>query len=341
MSNRLKLIIGILIFVAVAGAAISASVLAERVPMNPAETVGNHPGNLLNGGYFCEVGDKVYFSHFGDSHTLYSMNPDETKVRRLGSMGVSQISGYGRFLYFYMDSSQYSHGKGLGYVGNTDGVYRYALRNGRTVSMERGAILNMQLCGSYLYFDGITLDGSGLYKLKIDGKERKRLSDQQINPSGFDGRFLYFTDTQDPSLKYFNTAVGDSVSRVYEGNYSQPIPTRDHIYYIDNAQDYHICRFNRTTGASEMIGTERVDFYNTDGRYVWYSVSAEGTPALKRMNADGSNVQVIMEGVFNGINFTSRYLYFAPFVSNGSAETMYHVPIDSIGPVSPFSPATK
>ena len=341
MSNRLKLIIGILVFVAAAAAAISASILADRVPMNPSDVVGNYPGNLINGGYFCEVGDKVYFSHFGDSHTLYSMNPDETKVRRLGSMGVSQISGYGRFLYFYMDSSQYSHGKGLGYVGNTNGVYRYALRGGRTIALERGSVINMQLCGSYLYFDGITLDGEGLYKIKIDGNDRQLISDEKINPSGYDGRYLYFTGLSDPSLKYFNTAVGDTVSRVYEGNLSQPIPTKDYIYFVDNAADYRICRLNRTTGAAETVGTERVDFYNTDGRYIWYAVSADGAPALKRMNVDGSDVQVIMDGVFNGICITSRYLYFAPFAANGKPETMYHVPIGSIGPVSTFSPATK
>lgn len=341
MNNRLKLIIGILIFVAVAASAITFTILSDRVPMNPSEAVGNYPGNLLNGGYFCELDGKVYFSHFGDSHTLYSMNPDETKVKRLGSMGVSQISGYGKFLYFYMDSSQYSHGKGLGYMGKTNGIYRYAVKGGKTISLERGTIFHMQLCGSYLYYSGITLDGSGLYKLKIDSSDRRQLSDDLIDPSGYDGRFLYFAGTQDPSLQYFNTAVGDSVSRVSEGNFSQPIPTRDHIYFIDNAQDYRICRLNRTTGSVETIGSERVDFYNTDGRYIWYAVSAEGTPALKRMNADGSDVQVIMDGVFNGISITSTYLYFAPFTSNGSAEVMYHVPIGSVGPVSPFSPATK
>ena len=109
------------------------------------------------------------------------------------------------------------------------------------------------------------------------------------------------------------------------------------IYYIDNAQNYKICRFNAYTRENVTIGDERVDTYNTDGNYIWYSVSAEGLPAIKRMRTDGSDVQVLSEGVYSNISLTSRFVYFAPFSKEGP-EAMYHVPIGALGPISRFNP---
>ncbi len=151
MGSRLKLIIGILAFFIVIAAAISWTILSTHVPLNDDGVVGNAPGNILNGGYFCESDGTVYFSNVYQNHTLYSMKPDETKVKRLGSMGVKYICGAGKFIYFYMDSSEYSSGKGLGYIGNTFGIYRMKRSDAKTRSLERVRVQQMQLCGSYLY----------------------------------------------------------------------------------------------------------------------------------------------------------------------------------------------
>ena len=117
MSTRLKVIIGILIFVVISSVVVISSILSDRVELNPEDTIGNTAGNATNGGYFCELDGRVYFSNPEDHHTLYSMKPDETDMKRHGSMGVSHLLGAGRYLYLYMDSMQYSTGKGLGYMG--------------------------------------------------------------------------------------------------------------------------------------------------------------------------------------------------------------------------------
>ncbi|MCR5675756.1 MAG: DUF5050 domain-containing protein [Lachnospiraceae bacterium] len=336
MSKRLKMTIGILIFAAAALGAVTYSFLSDRVPLNDSSAIGNTPGNVYNGGYFCELDGTVFFSNVDDSHTLYSMKPDETGIRRLGSMGVSQIVGAGRFVYMYMDASQYSTGKGLGYMGNSYGIFRYNTKNNKNISLDRVRPQMMQLCGSYIYYCGSAEDGTGTYKIRIDKKDRKKLTEGLLQPAGFDGRYLYYSGVNgNPSLYYMNTSTGDTESKVMDGNISCPIPSGDFIYYIDNAKNYHICRLNRTTGATELIGTERVDCYNTNGRYIWFATSAEGTPALKRMDMNGGNVTVIVEGVYNSINLTSRYLYFAPFDKAGVTAIM-HVPLEATGPVSRF-----
>ena len=58
-------------------------ILGGRIPMNDDATVGNTPGNLNNGGYFCEMDGRVYFANAYDNFALYSMNPEqpERKIR--------------------------------------------------------------------------------------------------------------------------------------------------------------------------------------------------------------------------------------------------------------------
>ena len=54
--------------------------------MNPPGTVGNTAGNLYNSGLFCEYDGTVYFSNAADNGALYSMNVDETEVKKLNTL---------------------------------------------------------------------------------------------------------------------------------------------------------------------------------------------------------------------------------------------------------------
>ena len=157
-------------------------------------------------------------------------------------------------------------------------------------------------------------------------------------PTGYDGRYLFFAGAGgDPSVYYLNTPLNDMESRLFVGNVSSPIPVGDYIYFIDNAAGYRLCRYNRTTGALDRIGSERIDLFNTNGNYIWYATSADTTPALRRMRMDGSNVETIVEGVYNSIHVTSRFVYFAPYTEGGPT-SMLHIPVNALGPVSYFSP---
>ena len=219
MNGRAKLITVIVILVLLAAAAVTYTVIMEYVPMNKTEVTGNTAGNLINGGYFCEHNGRVYFSNVYESRSLYSMKPDETDVRRLGTLGVNNICAGGNFLYFFMDSTQYKSGnKGLGYVGNAYGLYRYNLRGNKMTSLERVRVRSMQLCGSYLYYSGDTDTQSGLHKCRINGRDRHLISDSYLIPASYDGNYIYYAGAAgNPSLYTMNTGIGDTTSRILEG----------------------------------------------------------------------------------------------------------------------------
>ena len=86
--KALLILIPFLLFVIIIGAF---AIVGDRIPDNPPETVGNTAGNLNNSGYFCEYDGKVYFANVYDSDTLYSMDPSEQDIKKLGNASVQNI----------------------------------------------------------------------------------------------------------------------------------------------------------------------------------------------------------------------------------------------------------
>ena len=62
--------------------------LLNRTSYNDENTLGNTSSNLLNGGLFCEIDDKIYFANPYDQNTLYSMSSDLQNPKQIFSDNV-------------------------------------------------------------------------------------------------------------------------------------------------------------------------------------------------------------------------------------------------------------
>ena len=90
--KKTKIILIIILLVLVVGGLSVFAYFKNKVPENPAGTVGNTAGNLYNDGLFCENEGKVYFSNAYDANTLYVMNPDETEIQKISTIGAVSIN---------------------------------------------------------------------------------------------------------------------------------------------------------------------------------------------------------------------------------------------------------
>lgn len=287
-------------------------IFSGHIPLNDENTVGNTAGNLNNGGFFCETDDRVYFANAYDNYTLYSMNPDETDLKKLSQNAVSSINAGGNYLYYAMTSS--SEGSGLGYVRKTSGIYRSKLNGKNVVCLDRSHIVTMQLCGNYLYYEKYdNSDGVSLDKIKIDKKEKQSLAAERINPNCFvNGRIYYQGTEEDHYLHVLDTAT-DISEVVWQGDIWNPIYENGYVYYMDVANNYRLCRYSMSDNIVEVLTNDRIDMFNVYGDYIYYQVSSEDAPALKRMLIDGSSQELVREGVYHNINITSQYVYFNSF----------------------------
>lgn len=296
---------------------------ADYIPMNPDGTVGNTAGNLNNSGLFCEYDGTVYFSNTADHGSLYAMNPDESNVRKLNSLNVRNILAGGDFLY-YFQLGDYSDAS-FGNIISTESFNRCKLNGSDAVGLTRDIVVQAQLVNNYLYLLTSTTAGPSFYKMKIDKSDIVNLGATLINPACAENGIIYYNGTENNHYLYGLDTATDHSFEVWEGNLWYPLLDGDYIYYMDVANNYRICRYSMSQNVVEVLINDRVDCFNVGNGYIYYQKSGD-TPQLICMRTDGTDVQVIAEGIFTNINMTSQYVYFQDY---DDKESFYHSYIGS------------
>lgn len=312
MATKQKNILIFLITFVIISVLIILVVLSGRIPPNDESTTGNTAGNLNNSGYFCEHDGRVYFANAYDNYSLYSMNIDETDIKKLHIGTTSYINAGGNYLYYVTTSSEATES---GTFRGAYGIYRSKLNGKNTTGMDQCYVAAMQLCGNYLYYAKInTKTSMSLEKIKIDKKDKQTLNPAAlINPNCYvDGRIYYNGTEQDHYLYALNTA-NDSTSVVWEGNIWNPVYQDGFVYYMDVENNYRLCRYSMYDNIVEALTDERIETFNIRDNYIYYQTNSDTSPALRRMYLDGSSQEVVRYGIHQNINITSEYVYFNVF----------------------------
>lgn len=311
------------------------SFLSKRVRPVPEGTIGNTAGNANNGGMFCEYNGKVYFSNPYDNGALYVMSPDETNLKKLKSVKVSNINAGGSYLFYYQKGS--SGDAGLGYLRSVNGLYRSSLNGNGTTCLAEDIIFNLQLIDNNLYYLSSNADGPLFYKISTDKKNKELLTKESMNFSCAlsDGSVYYNGTVSNHFLYSYDTKSGLS-SVVWEGNLWYPVYDNGYIYYLDVSSDYKLCRYSLSENLVEILTHDRVDCFNLAGNHLYYQTNSATEPALMRMTLDGQNVETVMEGIYTNISVTSMYVYFFTF---GNEVPVYRTPVNGPVSVSSFTAA--
>lgn len=339
MSGKVKgIIIGIMILTIIIGTATATRYL-RRIPQNPPGTLGNTAGNLYNKGLFCEKDDVVYFANAYDNGFLYSMNHDETKFKKISSIGTNYINIGGNQIYYYQTTV--SGMQGLGYLRNVSGIYKTNINGKKTSGLGRDSTGPFILCDNQIFYTFYSKEeGPNLHSISLDGKTDTRVSPLNISPLCINNGLIYHTGTQnDFSLFCFNPLTGTD-TMVFEGKIWFPQLVDNYVYYMDAAQNYKLCRFSllESEKTAYILTNDRVDTFNVSDNYIYYQKNDEASPALMRMQIDGSNPEMIASGNFSDINITSKYVYFHAF---GQDTPIFRTPTTGAISVSTFDSAKQ
>jgi hypothetical protein len=314
------------------------SFLSKRIPANDEFLAGNTGGNLYNRGLFCEAEGKVYFANSYDGGSLYSMNSDETEIKKLNSSGVYAINAGGNYLYYCLDNSG-SGGTGLGYIRPSLGLQRSKTDGSSSARLKNDFVTTALLCGNHLYYLNYNNEElAAVYKIKTDGSEDQRLMDGITILSSYASGTLYFAGTQSDHNLYGLDTATDSIFTVMEGNIYQPVFHNDFIYYLDLGQNYRLCRYSPADGHTEVLTADRVDAFNVGNDVIFYQTNSPTEPALYRMDTAGGSPEFIASGNYTKINMTSQYAYYYRF---GDDITIYRTPLYGYPEVTAFDAALQ
>ncbi|MCR5127347.1 MAG: DUF5050 domain-containing protein [Lachnospiraceae bacterium] len=348
MKKALKTILVIIIIVAIIGLLVLVRILGDRsvlIPENDPTTIGNTPGNLYNGGTFCEADGKVYFSNPYDGGTIYVMNSDQTDIRKLVSGSDSFINAAGGYIYYFSTSA--SDQSGLGYVRNGRGIYRVDAAGKTNVLLARVTTDSCMLFGSRVYYTNfgenpanedvalVTVDS-----VSINGKDNTtHTKDHPKLGCAADGMIYYAGMEKDHHL-YAMSPEGRDPVEVCSLNMYLPIVSGDNVFFLDMDDQLRLKCYSLTNDSVRTISNETIDSYNLYGDIIYYQtvdMTGGSDYALKRIRVDGSGEEVVRPGTAAGIQITSDYVYFHDFAND---MPIYQTPTFGSVNVTTFSGAS-
>lgn len=307
----------------------------NRVPENPAGTVGNTSGNLYNGGRFCENDGYVYFANPYDGNALYCMRPDETEMKKLVATQVASINADGKFLYYYQGGS--GGNAGLGFLISTTGIYRVQKDKPKNIAcLDRVLGKYVILADNTVYYTSANNEVS-LKSVSTDGTGKETLLQLDILPVSVQNSTFYYINNED-NLHLMSYDLRTRTSRqVLSDDIYMPIIEGTTVYGIDIHNNYALVSLDIPTGTKTLLDSDRTDIINVTDSYIYYQTSGK-TPQLKRIRRDGSDMAVVMDGAYANINATSGYVYFTRF---DSSTPVYKTSVAGAINVSTFDAASN
>ena len=328
----------IVVALIVAGVVVLSNVIMKVEPL-PEDTIGNNAGNLYNGGLFDEDDGVVYFSNALDGYSMYTMNPDESNIKKIIDNSTGLINAAGKYIFYYQGSMNSAN---LGFIGHNTGVYRSDKSGKNIVGLVREPANSVKLVGNFVYYEGFDNEtGLQIARVGIDKKNKEILSNKVFDCSEYrDGRFYYAGINDDHFLRTFDVN-SRSVGTVFDGNISYPVISGGNVYYLNNLDNYRLYTrsLSGDPGTERALTDERVDCFNIAAdRIIYYQVNDPVDPALMRMTMDGSVRELVMSGNYTDINVTSQYVYFRLWGDNATA--LFHQNLSN-AVIEPWNPTVE
>ena len=302
----------------------------HRFIYNNDTAVGNTTGNLMNGGRFCEVDGKIYFSNPADDDALYRMNSDCSSIKKLSSDKATAINVYGKYVYYVKNNFSRTAIE-MGTRTNMYGVMRINTDGTSLTDLDDTKSKSAVLSGNYVFYENYNdTDGLKLYKVKIDGKSNVQVLDYSIDTSSiFKNKIFYINKEAKNNIYSMDTKTGN-ISLEYEANAFKPDCSADYLYYIDLSKNYALMRVNRSNKTLEQVyasDTDKVINYNRSENKIYFVLEGDNS-GLYRMNLNGSSVEKVTGGNISEVYCTSQYTFFIDFKGN----TLMRIPTD--GPIT-------
>lgn len=337
MKKTLKIMIPVIIILAAILSIFLIYRHINRTIYNEEMIYGTSAGNFYNGGMFCEANGYIYFSNPYDKYRLYRMTPDGTEVTKLTEDSACYINADSHYLYYARFGSTADTSFEFGFLNfNTNSLCRIPVDGGNTRILDSAPTLYAILVQNniyYIHYD--TSSASTLYKVGIDGKNAVKITSEPLLLSpGQEGTLCYAGVSNNHNIALWNPQT-DTGTELFQGTYYLPIDTENYIYYLDAADNYSLCRYDKASASVTKLVDARIDCYNLTTEYVYYQKNDGDNSALCRLRLDGATPEeVVMTGIFTNIHTASKYVYFSSFQY---PEMVYQTPANDAIAVSNLS----
>lgn len=278
----------------------------------PSETtIGNSAGNLYNGGLVAEYDNFLYYSNFEEDGILYQSNADLSNPKPINNDRAAYINVTDDYIiYSRQNNLKESHNTDVLGFSNV-GIYRIDKNGTNSIQLDKTPAGTVSLSGPYVYYQHYSKENAyELFRIKLDGTEKKRLSSDPIIPAMFHQETLYYSNfhpTHD--LMKLNTSSLNS-RLLLKGNVAMPLVIDSYIYYLSLSDNYSILRSDLDGSNPTVIVPTRCSTYNISGKDLYYQVDNAVSNGLYHLNLETMESTLIKEGNFRNINLSSQYVFY-------------------------------
>jgi len=253
-------------------------------------TYGNSSGNVINEAIFVQNGDWIYFHPYnftGDN--LYRMKKDGSQVTKLpakASVGLNIVNGW-----------IYSSGNRMAYQRmKLDGTSKQSLG----FRAERPVIVN-----GWIYY--LDMEKVSLWKSSLDGKTKKRISNDNANNIQVLGDWIYYSNVSDGDKLYKIKTDGTGRTRLTKTSAVHFLLVNQDWVVYSYKQDLYKIRTNGTDGS--ILSKDNPGSMNTDGKYVYY-MNNDDNHALYRIRLDGQMRKKLTDNLSTSIHIIDDWIYY-------------------------------
>ena len=330
MKKYIKLLI--LLFVICIAGFVAYHYLNTKVKFNSTYVNGNLSGNLYNAGLFCESNGEIFFSNPNDNGRLYAMNVDGSNVHKLCNDSVMYINADKNFIYYVRNNTN-NVTSTMFFAYDKNSLCRIKRTGGKAFILDKEPCIYASLIGNYIYYLHYdTKTATTLYRVKIDGTEKKQVYIHYLFTCNASGQYFYYNNPDNGQLFRYDTA-SQTQSLFYDCNCYKPVVMdENNIFYMDVDQNNAIVHVNVNNPNPVVLTEGNIEHFNVYGSKIFYQRGGDDA-ALCMVKDDGTGFKELAKGEYSSINVTSQYVYFTDFSSN----KVYYTSISNPGDIKPFN----
>lgn len=256
---------------------------------------GNTSGNIINRGLFAEDDSYIYYDDVSNDHKLYRRNKNSANKVKLSDDEANNINVYNGFIY---------------YTNETDGGKIYKMKidgTGNTKLSDDSRSSNVSVVDGFIYY---TNKNGGIYKLKIDGSEKGKITYDVAQFINVSDDFIYYRNGSDNGAIYKISINGEHMTKLNDDNATMVVVSGNFIYYT-KLNSEGIFRMDLSGNNGTRIYSETAPF-NVDDDYIYFLLNGGD---IYRMGLTGENMVKLSAGTsVSYISALNKSLYFADFI---------------------------
>lgn len=245
-----------------------------------------------------------------DSDVSTEVNKEGSTCGNILNQGIA--TSQGEWIYYFIQNGGESSPYG-GYIHKEklDGSERQKIN---IEGIDKASDINV--IGKYIYFTNAK--DSKLYKVKLDGKDLTKLSDDNIHSPIVVGEWIYYVNKSDNYRIYKMKVDGSNVKNINNEQTIRFNIVNNYLYYItkDDNQYNSIYKI-KNDGTDKKIIIDKyklgiatpIIVYND---YIYYTIMEQYSTNLYRCKEDGTDKKMILENL-SAFNIKDNTIYYSRF----------------------------